>query len=94
MSPQCVLAAQKAICILSCIKRSTVSRAREVILAHSSALVRPDHLHPYVESSIQERHGHVGACSEQGYKNDGMEHLSYDDRLKELGLFSQDKRKL
>ncbi|PKU43699.1 hypothetical protein llap_6003 [Limosa lapponica baueri] len=38
---QCVLAAQKASCILGCIKRSVTSRLREVILPLCSALVRP-----------------------------------------------------
>ncbi|PKU31867.1 rna-directed dna polymerase from mobile element jockey-like [Limosa lapponica baueri] len=38
VSRQCVLAAQKANCILGCIKRSVASRAREVILPLCSAL--------------------------------------------------------
>ena len=38
---QCVLTAQKANCILSCIKSSVVSRSREGILPFCSALVRP-----------------------------------------------------
>ena len=40
MIQQCVLAAQKANCIVSCIKRSVTSRAREAILPLCSALMR------------------------------------------------------
>jgi len=48
MTKQCVLTAQKANCFLGCIKSTSASRSREVILSLYSTLVRP-----HLESCVQ-----------------------------------------
>jgi len=82
---------------MGCIKRRVVSRAREGIVPLCSALMR-FHLE-YCMQAWDPQHKEDAELLERAHRRAtrmirGLEHVLYDDRLKELSVFSRVMRRL
>lgn len=79
---------------LGCIRKRVASRSREVIIPICSALVDTSGvLAPVLGSPVQHRQEFPGASQQRAMNMmKGLEPLMYEDRLREIGVFSREKK--
>ncbi|KAJ7399317.1 hypothetical protein BTVI_116116 [Pitangus sulphuratus] len=93
MSQQCARVAKKANGILGCSRKSIASRSRKVILPLYSTLLR------HIQSCAQfwdprDKRNMELLEQVESRAAKGLKHLSYEERLRDLDLFSLKKRQL